>query len=271
MSIDRLRAHWGFSRTPFTKELAPSMLFGSRAHEEAVARITWIVTERALGVLTGEVGAGKTVAARAATAALDPSRHTLIYLPNPVIGSRGIYAEIVRALGETPRYQTPQLIAQAKEALEAEESERGRRVVLIIDESHLLGSDQLEQLRMLTNSRMDSHASFACLLLGQPTLRRRLRQGAFAALDQRIALRCQLDGMNTTETGEYIAHHIKLAGREDTLFSDDAIALIGEVSRGLPRQINNLATQTLIAAYAQKKSICDERSAQAAVAEIASE
>ena len=63
MSIDRLRAHWGLSRTPFTKELATSMLFASTAHQEAVARIGWIITERALGVVCGEVGAGKTVAA----------------------------------------------------------------------------------------------------------------------------------------------------------------------------------------------------------------
>ena len=70
MSIDRLRAHWGLSRTPFTKELAPSMLFASAAHQEAVARIDWIISERALGVVCGEVGAGKTVAARAATACL---------------------------------------------------------------------------------------------------------------------------------------------------------------------------------------------------------
>jgi hypothetical protein len=61
MSIDRLRAHWGLSRTPFTKELATSMLFASTAHQEAVARIAWIITERALGVVCGEVGAGKTV------------------------------------------------------------------------------------------------------------------------------------------------------------------------------------------------------------------
>jgi type II secretory pathway predicted ATPase ExeA len=106
MSIDRLRAHWGFSRTPFTKELAPSMLFASRSHQEAVARISWIISERALGVVCGEVGAGKTVAARAATAGIDPSRHTLIYLPNPVIGPRGLHAEIVRALGDTPRFYT---------------------------------------------------------------------------------------------------------------------------------------------------------------------
>ena len=268
MSIDRLRAHWGFSKTPFTKELAPSMLFGSSSHQQAVARISWVVQERALGVVCGEVGAGKTVAARAATAGLDPSRHTLIYLPNPVIGARGLHAEIVRALGDTPRFHTAPLIAQAQEMLETEEAERGRRVVLVLDESHLLSSEQLEQLRMLTNSQMDSRATFACVLLGQPTLRRRLRQATFAALDQRIALRYSIDGMDLKETGDYVAHHLKLAGRSDTLFSDDAIGLIHEFSRGLPRQVNNLATQALIAAYVTNSSICDEKAARAALAEL---
>jgi type II secretory pathway predicted ATPase ExeA len=151
--------------------------------------------------------------------------------------------------------------------LETEEAERGRRVVLVLDESHLLTSEQLEQLRMLTNSQMDSRATFACVLLGQPTLRRRLRQATFAALDQRIALRYSIDGMDLKETGEYIAHHLKLAGRSDTLFSDDAIGLIHEFSRGLPRQVNNLATQALIAAYVTNSSICDEKAARAALAE----
>jgi type II secretory pathway predicted ATPase ExeA len=271
MSVDRLRAHWGLSRTPFTKELATSMLFASAAHQEAVARIDWIITERALGVVCGEVGAGKTVAARAASASLDSSRYSIIYLPNPAIGARGIYTQIVRALGATPRGYRATLIPQASDLLAAETAERGKTVVLILDEAHLLSAEQLEELRMLTNSEMDSRATFACLLLGQPTLRRKLRQGVFAALDQRIALRCTIDGMDRKETGEYIAHHIKLAGRSDTIFSDDAVALIHEASRGLPRQVNNLATQTLIAAFATNKSICDESSARAAVAEISAE
>jgi type II secretory pathway predicted ATPase ExeA len=264
MSIDRLRAHWGLSRTPFTKELATSMLFASAAHQEAVARIGWIISERALGVVCGEVGAGKTVAARAATASLDSSRYSIIYLPNPAVGARGIYTQIVTALGATPRFYRATLIA-------AETAERGKTVVLILDEAHLLGAEQLEELRMLTNAEMDSRATFACLLLGQPTLRRKLRQGVFAALDQRIALRCTIDGMDRTETGDYIAHHVKLAGRSDTLFSDDAVALIHDASRGLPRAVNNLATQTLIAAYATNKSICDESSARAALAKMTAE
>jgi type II secretory pathway predicted ATPase ExeA len=97
--------------------------------------------------------------------------------------------------------------------------------------------------------------------LGQPTLRRRLRQGTFAALDQRIAVRYAIGGLTAQETSSYITHHLALAGRSDTLFSDDAVALIYEVSRGLPRLVNNLAVASLIASFAQKKAIVDESAA----------
>ncbi len=118
---------------------------------------------------------------------------------------------------------------------------------------------------------MDSHAPFACLLVGQPTLRRRIRLGAFAALDQRVALRYSMAGMDHGETADYVGHHLKLAGRSDTLFSDDALALIHQVSRGLPRAVNNLAVQSLVAAFAESKGIVDESSTRAAVTEVTAE
>ena len=81
--IDRLQGFFGFTRTPFGRDLAPGMLHRHAAHGEAVARIGWCVAEHRIGVITGEVGAGKTVAVRAALAALDPTRHTIIYLGEP--------------------------------------------------------------------------------------------------------------------------------------------------------------------------------------------
>jgi len=134
-----------------------------------------------------------------------------------------------------------------------------------------LDAEQLEGLRLLTNVEMDSRSPFACLLIGQPTLRRRIRLGAFAALDQRVALRYAMTGMDAAETSSYVAHHLKLAGRSDTLFSDDAMALVHQVSRGLPRAVNNLAVQSLVAAFAENKTIVDESSARAAVTEVTSE
>lgn len=267
MSIEMLRSHWGFSRNPFSKDLAPSMLHNSARHKEATARISWCITEGAIGVITGEVGAGKTVAIRSTTANLDPSRYSVVYLPNPTIGVRGIYATIVSALGQIPRFYRVSLCPQAHDALSAERNERGRQVVLIVDEAHLLDGECLEELRMLTCSDMDSSSPMSLLLVGQPTLRRRIKMGQFAALDQRIAIRYVLSGMDRQETGSYISHHLKIAGRSDTLFSDDAIDLIHQVSRGLPRAVNNLAIQSLISAYATNKTIIDQSTAQIAVGE----
>lgn len=68
--IEKLQSHYGFVRIPFGRSLAPGMLHRHGANAEAVARIGWCVTERALGVITGEVGAGKTVAIRAARLAV---------------------------------------------------------------------------------------------------------------------------------------------------------------------------------------------------------
>jgi type II secretory pathway predicted ATPase ExeA len=120
---------------------------------------------------------------------------------------------------------------------------------------------------MLTNHDMDSGAPFAAVLIGQPTLRQRLRLGVLAALDQRITVRYALAGMSATETGDYLTHHVKIAGRSDTLFSDDAITLIHNASRGYPRAVNNLAVNALTAAFARKASIVDEKAARIAISE----
>jgi type II secretory pathway predicted ATPase ExeA len=256
---------------PFGKDLAPGMLHTHRAYGEAVARITWCVSEQLIGVITGECGAGKTVAARAAVSTMDASRHTIIYLGTPGVGLRGIYTSIVTGLGGQPRFHNASLIPQAQDLLAAEHDERGKQVVLIVDEAHLLSAEALEGIRCLGNASMDQIAPFCLLLLGQPPLRRQLRLGTFAALDQRVGLRYAISGLDQAETGSYIAHHLTLAGRADTMFSDDAIALIHTVSRGLPRLINNLAVQSLIAAFAAGKSIVDEASTRAAVTEVADE
>jgi type II secretory pathway predicted ATPase ExeA len=93
------------------------------------------------------------------------------------LGLRGLYATIVTGLGGTPRFHCSSLIPQTQELLAAEE--RSKQVVVIVDEAHLLDAESLEGLRCLSNADMDQTAPFTLLLLGQPTLRRRLRLTAF--------------------------------------------------------------------------------------------
>ena len=167
MSLPQLGAFFGFTRTPFRRDLAPAMLHRHAGHAEAVARIRWCVSENALGVITGEVGAGKTVALRAALAELDASRHTVIYLPNPAVGARGLYAALVSGLGGVPRFHTASLIAQTMDHLAAEKHERGRAVIVAVDEAHLLSADQLEEALVthlwVGQPAHSGHASTACV------------------------------------------------------------------------------------------------------------
>jgi type II secretory pathway predicted ATPase ExeA len=266
--IEKLQAHYGFHRMPFGRDLAPGMLHRHTSHNEAVARISWCISERSIGVVTGEVGAGKTVSVRTVLAGLDPSRHTVIYLPNPLIGVRGIHEEIVAAFGQAPNHLGSRLITQTGKALLAEREERGRTPVLVLDEAHLLTYEQLETIRMLTNQGMDQDSPLACLLVGQPTLRRTMKLAVLAALEQRTALRYTMPGMTATETASYVAHHIKLVGRPDQLFTEDALNLIHSTARGFPRAVNNLSLQALVAAFAAGKNLVDEPAARAAVSEV---
>ena len=272
MSIESIRSHYGFSRAPFGKDIPPQQLHAHRGHQEAVARISYCITEKMIGVITGECGSGKSVAARAAVASLDGSRHTTIYLGTPGVGLRGIYCAIVSGLGAVPRFHAASLIPQTQDLIAAESAERGKTLVIVCDEVHLLPQEALEGLRCLSNDDgMDAGSRFALLLLAQPTFRRRLRLGAFAALDQRVGLRYGIAPLDAAECASYIAQHLKFAGRSDPLFSDDAVLLIHQVSRGLPRVVNNLATQSLVAAFSSNKGIVDESSARDAVAEVTAE
>jgi type II secretory pathway predicted ATPase ExeA len=261
-------AHFGLSRTPFGKAIAAKDLFSRQAHEEAVARINFCIVESALGVVTGDVGAGKTVSVRAAVSSLDPTRHQVIYIANPAFGTRGLYVTIVRCLGAQPRYLKAELMAQAQDLLAAEAEERHRKVVLVVDEAHLLEPAQLEELRLMTNGDMDSSSPLAGILVGQPTLSRQLRMGMFAALDQRIATRFAIKAMDIGESSAYLRHHMALAGREEALFADDAVARLHRVSNGLPRALNNAATAALMAGAAAGKDLVDDACAKKAAAEI---
>jgi len=267
--IPNLQSHYGFTRMPFTKDIPVPALFSSAACKEAVARLRWLISARGLGVITGEVGAGKPASLRAAVDGLDASRHALIYLPNPQVGVRGIHGAVALALGQAPRFHHANLIPQVEAAIAAEADERNRNVILAIDESHLLTGEQLESVRMMTSHGLDSGSPLTVLLIGQPTLRRRLRVGDMAAFDQRVQLKYAfpVPALTPAEADGYIRAHLAHAGRTDTLFSDDAVRVIHSHARGMPRAINRLATTALLAACTQNKTIADEKAARTAIAE----
>lgn len=263
-------SYFGFSRTPFSKDIPPSAVYENDSLIEALTRLTYAIERKLFCTLTAEIGMGKSLTVRKLTSSLDQLRHTCIYLSNPTIGARGMLSEIVAALSEEPFYLKSKLIRQAKEMVE-QECARGKTVVLLIDEAHLLATEVLEELRLLTNFDMDSSSKFALVLSGQPPLTKKLKFYTLQALEQRISLKVRLKPLDLKDSAGYIKHHLSYCGRSDSLFSDDAIALIHKHTGGVPRRINNLSLQALTAGFVEKKSIIDEATAKRAVAEAESE
>jgi type II secretory pathway predicted ATPase ExeA len=131
--IDAVIDRFGLTRMPFGRDLPPARLHKHADCAEAAARITWAVAGNTIGVITGEVGTGKTAAVRVAAASLDPAGHNIIYIGNPTAGVRGILAAAVTALGAKPVHGTAALAAQAWKVLAGEAAERGRTPVLVVD------------------------------------------------------------------------------------------------------------------------------------------
>ena len=171
------RKHFASTAFPFDLTLKPEDLFASAALTEAQARLKHLLELRGIGLLTGEAGCGKTTVCRKITDELHPGLYRVFYVPLSTGNVMDMYKSIAWELG----LPTERNRAAAFRVIRAEITrltlEAKQRPVLIIDEAHHLRNDVLEDLRLLTNYRMDSDNRLCLLLVGLSELRRRLSIG----------------------------------------------------------------------------------------------
>jgi general secretion pathway protein A len=250
---------FGFASLPFSRGLPTSKLFVANGQEELKARLSFLMRDRGIGLITGEIGSGKSTAVRAFVDSLDPTRFTVVYTANPLIGITGLYREMLSQLGEPVPPFRQRMVLALRRSCDLLTNERKMTPVLIVDEAHLLDQRMLEELRLLLNVRMDSQAAAALILVGHSELRRTLRLSIHEALWQRTSVRYHLRALDLTESGAYIRHQVEVAGYRGTaLFSDGFVAKAFDYTKGIPRQINLVCTHALMAGCAQQKQVLDE-------------
>jgi type II secretory pathway predicted ATPase ExeA len=248
---------YGFEHTPFTKSVAAKHLYPSRGHREAQGRLHFALSSRTPALLTGDVGTGKSTAARAFAQSLDSSIYAVIYLPNPYLSVAALYREILLALQVEPAYGFMRLPPQLRATLH-DLARKGRYVLLVVDEAHLLASELLDQLRFLLNDEMDSASLITLVLLGQPGLAHKLRFAPYEALYQRISVRFHLKPFDLEETAGYIKHHLHIAGYQEQLFSDSFVSGVYDHTKGVARKINNLCHNALLLGATENKRVLDD-------------
>jgi general secretion pathway protein A len=243
--------YWGLREKPFRKTPDPRYLFLNDTYEEALERLLFAVEEMDLALLTGEVGSGKTLLTRALVDRVG-DRYEVGMILNPRLSPRQFLKTTAMELGvKEPRFHSNDLLDQIHARL-LELDEQGRAALLIVDEAHLIpGKPTFEEIRLLTNFQLDDRNLVAIVLVGQPELRERLRHRAYRALTQRIGASFNLVPLGVEDTTAYVAHRLAVAGAERPLFTDDAVLGLHAASRGVPRVVNQLATQALLEGMAR--------------------
>src|SRR6202140_2428582 len=248
---------FGFKKPPFGDSPDAKQLFASEAFIEVKARLQFLVDHHGAGLLTGEVGAGKSTAARTFTAGLNPNLYKILYLHWTCGTALDLLRKLALELDLVPAHYRGDLVRQISEAIVRLNQTKKQHPILICDEAQLLPHAALEQLPLLLNFDMDSSHYLTLLLVGQPLLRRTLSLQMHEPLRQRIAVHYHLEGLSREELDAYLNRQLKASGVSQPLFDDSATQALYQASKGVLRKVNKLALTALRLAAFRKASMVE--------------
>jgi len=262
------KAFYGLMEKPFSKTPDPRFLFMSSGHQEALARLEYAIEESEIALLTGEIGCGKTTLSRALMDRAG-SRYHFLFVFNPRLTADELLRVIASGLEvATPSLRKDALLSEITGALYRMHQE-GRMPVLVIDEAQMIPDRELfDELRLLTNFQLDDKNLLSVIIMGQPELRSMLASPVYEPFRQRISLSFHLSPLSLEETLEYLDFRVVAAGGEPGLFSPDAVQRIFELSGGVPRRINAVATNALLIGYGRDSSWIDAEIVSECAAEL---
>ena len=247
------RTFFGLHKEPFGSDLPLEDILLTPALSEVKERVDYTLRIGAVGVLTGEIGSGKSTALRYAAGSLHPAEHVSLYLTATTGSILELYRQILTELGiektSASKAMLTGLIRQA--VIELVEAKK-MKVALIIDEASLLRLEVFAELHTICQFDKDSKPYLPLILAGQSLLIDKLSYRNCAPLASRVICRAHLKGLDKEGMQQYLLHHLKLAGVKKPLFDETATTAIHQGSGGLLRKANHLARGALIAAAAEK-------------------
>lgn len=250
-------AFYGLDGKPFQLNPDPSFYFGSRQHRRAMAYLEYgLHQNEGFIVITGEIGAGKTTLVRNLFSKLDAGEVVAANLVSTQLDADDILRMVAAAFGLPTRQTAKSDLLLSLEAFLVSTAGKGKRCLLVVDEAQNLTPRAVEELRMLSNFQLETHALLQSFLIGQPEFRRILQSPELQQLRQRVIASCHIGPMDASETRGYIEHRLKHVGWKDApQFQSDAYQAIFEASGGVPRRINSICDRLLLSGFLAEKRV----------------
>ncbi len=248
------KTFYNLQRNPFEITPDPSFLFPTTRHNEALASLYYGVTaHRGFVVLTGEVGTGKTLILRSLLGLLQRRDVAFALIFNPKLSPVEFMRYIARDFGLPVAAMAKDELIHVLNGFVLQRHKKGLTTLLVVDEAHHLSSEILEEIRLLTNLETSQRKLLQIVLAGQPELDQKLDSHELRQLKQRIALRCHLESLSLNETRDYMSRRLKIAGAPAAIeiFSKPAIEAVFRHARGIPRLVNTICENALLAGYAK--------------------
>ncbi len=252
MSGPLYRSFFGLHREPFGSELEVKEILTTPALEAVTERFDYVLRLGAIGLLTGEVGAGKSTALRWAASRLHPSQYHTLWLTASGGSILETYRQLAAALDVETRSSSRATLTRIIRQGIYEMVNKKLQPVLIIDEANLLRLEVFAELHTLCQFEADSKPHLPMILAGQNNLLDLLQYRSSLPLSSRIIARSHLGGIDLDQMQHYLAHHLSIVGVNTQLFSPQAVTAIQQGSAGLLRRANHLARGALIAAMNEK-------------------
>jgi general secretion pathway protein A len=253
-----LLAFYGLNQQPFDVTPDPAYLYRSRVHREAFTALSQgIENLRGFVALVAEPGMGKTTLLNKLMEELRDSAR-VVFLFQTQCNSSELLRYLLTELGVEHDGTDIVAMHRALSQFLYEEMLQGRRFVLIVDEAQNLQDSVLETIRLLSNYETTHAKLIQIVLAGQPQLVDTLMRPGLVQLRQRIAVLANLEPLDSAETAEYIEHRLRAAGSEGMpIFTPEAMDLIAERSEGIPRCINNICFNAMLAGYLHRQTVID--------------
>ena len=246
---DSYRTFFGLTREPFSAELGIKELLETADLKAVKDRFDYAVRLGAAALVTGEIGSGKSTALRYAAGHLHTSEYCTLHITATSGPITELYRQLLDELGDNATsFSRALLLKRIRRAIIELVQGKKMNVVLLIDEASLLRLEVLTELHTLCQFEQDSKPWLPLVLAGQANLIDKLMYRTSLPLASRIVARSHLEGVNRQGMGDYLKHHLAIAGVKTALFDETAITAIHQGSGGLFRKANHLARGALIAA-----------------------